>query len=46
MSLKLEDVKGLGKKIEDLKGAGIDTVDKLANAKVEELLEIKGIVKA
>ena len=35
MSLKLEDVKGLGKKIEDLKGAGIDTVDKLANAKVE-----------
>ena len=46
MSLKLEDVKGLGKKIEDLKGAGIDTVDKLANAKVEELLEIKGIGKA
>lgn len=46
MSLKLEDVKGLGKKIEDLKGAGMDTVDKLANAKVEELLEIKGIGKA
>ena len=46
MSLKLEDVKGLGKKIEDLKGAGIDNVDKLANAKVEELLEIKGIGKA
>jgi hypothetical protein len=46
MSLKLEDVKGLGKKIEGLKGAGIDTVDKLANAKIEELLEIKGIGKA
>ncbi len=46
MSLKLEDVKGLGKKIEDLKGAGIDTVEKLADAKVEELLEIKGIGKA
>ncbi|MFX0073665.1 MAG: helix-hairpin-helix domain-containing protein, partial [Candidatus Hermodarchaeota archaeon] len=43
MSLKLEDVKGLGKKIDDLKDAGIDTVEKLANAKVEELLEIKGI---
>ncbi len=46
MTLNLGDVKGLGKKIEDLKGAGIDTVDKLANATVEELLEIKGIGKA
>ncbi|TFG23724.1 MAG: hypothetical protein EU532_13220, partial [Promethearchaeota archaeon] len=43
MSLKLEDVKGLGKKIDNLKEAGIDTVEKLANAKLEELLEIKGI---
>ncbi len=43
MSLKLEDVKGLGKKIENLKEAGIDTVEKLANAKLEDLLEIKGI---
>ncbi|MFX1445354.1 MAG: helix-hairpin-helix domain-containing protein [Promethearchaeota archaeon] len=46
MSLKLEDVKGLGKKIEDLKGAGIDTIDKLANATVDELLGIKGIGQA
>ncbi len=43
MTQKLEDVKGLGKKIENLKEAGIDTVEKLANAKVEDLLEIKGI---
>ncbi|MFX1259453.1 MAG: helix-hairpin-helix domain-containing protein [Promethearchaeota archaeon] len=43
MSLKLEDVNGLGKKIESLKEAGIDTVEKLANAKIKDLLEIKGI---
>ena len=43
MSLKLEDVKGLGKKIDNLNEAGIDTVEKLANAKIEDLLEIKGI---
>ena len=43
MSLKLEDVKGLGKKSENLKEMGIDTVEKLANAKLEDLLEIKGI---
>ncbi len=43
MSLKLEDVKGLGKKIETLKEAGIDTVEKLASANVEDLLELKGI---
>ena len=46
MSIKLEDVKGLGKKIENLKEAGIDTVEKLANANVDDLLEIKGIGKA
>ena len=46
MSLKLEDVKGLGKKIENLKEVGIDTVEKLADAKVDDLLEIKGIGKA
>ncbi|MFX1310214.1 MAG: helix-hairpin-helix domain-containing protein [Promethearchaeota archaeon] len=46
MSLKLEDVKGLGKKIETLKEAGIDSVDKLANSKIEELIELKGIGKA
>lgn len=45
MSLKLEDVKGLGKRAENLKTAGIDTVEKLANAKVEDLLAIKGIGK-
>ena len=46
MSLKLEDVKGLGKKIETLKEAGIDSVEKLANSKLEELTELKGIGKA
>ena len=45
MSLKLEDIKGLGKKAENLKDAGIDSVEKLANAKIEDLLEIKGIGK-
>jgi len=45
MSLKLEDIKGLGKKVEVLKSAGIDSVEKLANAKIEDLLEIKGIGK-
>ncbi len=45
MSLKLEDVKGLGKKVENLKEAGIDSVEKLANTKIEDLLEIKGIGK-
>ncbi|MFX1452556.1 MAG: helix-hairpin-helix domain-containing protein, partial [Promethearchaeota archaeon] len=46
MSFKLEDVKGLGKKAENLKDAGIDSVEMLANADVEELLKIKGIGKA
>jgi DNA repair protein RadC len=45
MSFKLEDVKGLGKKAENLKDAGIDSVEKLANAKVDDLLRIKGIGK-
>ena len=45
MSLKLDDVKGLGKKAENLKEAGIDSVQKLANSKVEDLVEIKGIGK-
>ena len=39
MSLKLEEVEGLGKKVEVLKEAGIDTVEKLASTKIEELLE-------
>jgi len=46
MSLKLEDVKGLGKKVENLKEAGIDTVEKLADANIDDLLDIKGIGKA
>jgi peptidylprolyl isomerase len=46
MSLKLEDVKGLSKKAEDLKEVGIDSVEKLANSKVEDLIDIKGIGKA
>ncbi len=46
MSLKLEDVKGLGKKIGTLKEAGIDSVEKLANSTLEVLTELKGIGKA
>ena len=46
MSLKLEDVKGLGKKVDTLKDAGIDSVEKLANSKVEDLVDLKGIGKA
>ena len=46
MSLKLENVKGLGKKAENLKDAGIDSVEKLASAKIDDLLKIKGIGKA
>ncbi len=46
MSLELNDVKGIGKKIDVLKEAGIDSVEKLARAKLEELTEIKGIGKA
>ncbi|MFX0008197.1 MAG: helix-hairpin-helix domain-containing protein [Candidatus Hermodarchaeota archaeon] len=46
MALKLEDVKGLGKKAETLKEAGIDSVEKLANSKIEDLTNLKGIGKA
>ncbi|MFW9897943.1 MAG: helix-hairpin-helix domain-containing protein [Candidatus Thorarchaeota archaeon] len=42
----MEDVKGLGKKAENLKDAGIDSVENLANAKVDDLIKIKGIGKA
>ncbi|MFX1391468.1 MAG: helix-hairpin-helix domain-containing protein [Promethearchaeota archaeon] len=45
MSLKLEDIKGLGKKIDTLKDAGIDSVEKLAKSKVEDLTNLKGIGK-
>lgn len=44
--MNLEDVKGLGKKQEVLIEAGIDTVEKLANANVDELTLLKGIGKA
>ena len=46
MSLKLEDVKGLGKKVDTLKEAGIDSVEKLANSKIKDLIDLKGIGKA
>ncbi|MBY9007971.1 MAG: FKBP-type peptidyl-prolyl cis-trans isomerase [Candidatus Lokiarchaeota archaeon] len=46
MSLKLEDVKGLGKKSNVLKEAGIDSVEKLANSKIEDLIELNGIGQA
>ncbi|MFX0028023.1 MAG: helix-hairpin-helix domain-containing protein [Candidatus Hermodarchaeota archaeon] len=45
MSYNLSDVKGLGKKEETLKEAGIDSVEKLANANVDELISLKGIGK-
>ncbi len=44
--MNLEDVKGVGKKQEVLIEAGIDTVEKLANADVDELTQLKGIGKA
>ncbi|MHA2269599.1 MAG: helix-hairpin-helix domain-containing protein [Promethearchaeota archaeon] len=46
MSFNLSDVKGVGKKEDTLKEAGIDTVEKLANAKTDDLTALKGIGKA
>jgi predicted RecB family nuclease len=46
LAMNLEEVKGLGKKQEVLMEAGIDSVEKLANANVEELTQLKGIGKA
>ncbi|MBD3194719.1 MAG: translation initiation factor IF-2 subunit gamma [Candidatus Lokiarchaeota archaeon] len=47
MSLNLETISGIGKATaESLRAAGIDSVQKLAKAKLEELLEIKGIGKS
>jgi len=46
MSFNLSDVKGVGKKEDTLKEAGIDTVEKLANAKIDDLTALKGIGKA
>ncbi len=46
LSMSLEDVKGLGKKKDVLIEAGIDSVEKLANASVEDLIQLKGVGKA
>ena len=46
MSFNLSDVKGVGKKEDTLKEAGIDSVEKLASSKLEDLTELKGIGKA
>ena len=46
MSFNLSDVKGVGKKEVTLKEAGIDSVEKLANASIEVLTTLKGIGKA
>jgi peptidylprolyl isomerase len=46
MAYNLSDVKGVGKKEDTLKEAGIDSVEKLANANVENLTSLKGIGKA
>ena len=43
MSPNLEDVKGLGKKIDTLKEGGIDSVEKLAESTPEDLTSLKGI---
>ena len=43
---ELENVNGIGKTtLERIRAAGIDTVEKLASAKIEDLLAIKGIGK-
>jgi len=46
MSYNLSDVKGLGKKEDTLKEAGIDSVEKLAESNVDDLISLKGIGKA
>lgn len=46
MSPELSDVKGLGKKAEALIEAGIDSVEKLAASKKEDLVDLKGIGEA
>jgi translation initiation factor 2 subunit 3 len=44
MSLKLEDITGIGKATaESLEAAGINSVKKLANLTVDDLLKVKGI---
>jgi len=46
MTPSLEDIKGLGSKISVIKEAGIDSVEKLAEANVEDLTNLKGIGQA
>jgi hypothetical protein len=44
MTLELQQVKGIGKKIaERMKGKGIDSITKLASTSVEDLSKIRGI---
>ena len=43
MTQDLSEVKGVGKKADTLKEAGIDSVQKLANANVDDLTKLKGI---
>jgi peptidylprolyl isomerase len=45
-AMELKDVKGLGKKQEVLIEAGIDSVEKLGNANIDDLTQLKGIGKA
>jgi peptidylprolyl isomerase len=45
-TMNLSDVQGLGKKEETLREAGIETVEKLANTSVDDLVKLKGIGKA
>jgi peptidylprolyl isomerase len=44
--MNLTEVQGLGKKEAVLREAGIDTVEKLANSSLDELIKLKGIGKA
>lgn len=46
MTYNLSDVKGIGKKEDVLKEAGIDTVEKLASVDLDALINLKGIGKA
>jgi len=46
MTPTLEDVKGLGAKKSTLEETGIDSVEKLAKAEVDDLVALKGIGKA
>jgi len=45
MTLNIEDIDGVGKKADTLKEAGLDSVEKLAAANLDELTALKGIGK-